>query len=216
MTFLLDASDSIGANDADTYKWNLIKNFASDVTQRLDVSEFDVHVAAAKFSTDGEYEFILNRYYRAGDAAGVIRRMTLLSDTSNVAAGIREVDNRIWGRGGDRDEAPNILVIVSDGVFNDLTTATAAANAAKNRGVIIIPVGAGGDSDRNSLEALASDPREIIMVSEFDRLSSQVLNLQRYIEGHCLIVGQGKIPFPGYRLFLGLVNPGIEGRPGLL
>ena len=184
VTFLLDASDSIGAARNDDYKWNILKEYAAEVTRQLSVSENGVHVAAAKFSEDGEVEFRLDRYDNSRSAANQILRMTLISETSHVDEGIRAVSRGVFGRGGDRDDAPNILVIISDGRFNDLDQAVVAANEAKGRGTIIIPIGAGRDAETSELRSLASRQNEVIEVDEFDDLPTVVDDLLDYLEDY--------------------------------
>lgn len=82
------------------------------------------------------------------------------------------------GKGGDRPDVPNILIVFTDGSAHDIHLAYTQANELKQRGTRIIGIAAGNDVERfyYQLKRLVSRTEDAHR-SKFDQLSGIVDDL---------------------------------------
>ena len=80
---------------------------------------------------------------------------------------------------GDRPNAPNILVVVTDGQSNDQTATLQQATELHNLGVNVLAVGVGDSVDQTELAGIASSAQNVYTVSNFDALDTLDAALER-------------------------------------
>ncbi|MEZ4104381.1 MAG: vWA domain-containing protein [Candidatus Paceibacterota bacterium] len=99
--------------------------------------------------------------------------------TTNLAAGISLASTELSGV-RDRDdvlEAPDFMLIMTDGVPDDEGTAVIAANAAKAAGTTIYVVGIGDGVNNTFLEGIATSPAHYFTAAEFSDLENILAGL---------------------------------------
>ena len=197
--FLIDSSGSIRHNNPrgtqiggpnDNYQLEL--NFVNSVIRELgaDLATGGIHVGAVLFGTEVQNPFYLNTYER--DSQSIMNRINTLpyrgSKTNMARALIDMRDVQFIPQNGDRPEAPNIAVLITDGrnepSDQDMHLSPVdEANRAKTRPndhIQIFTVGVTNEIDENQLRAISSNNR-VFRANDFQALSSLLSNLTNLI-----------------------------------
>ncbi|KAH9490760.1 Collagen alpha-6(VI) chain [Bulinus truncatus] len=167
--FLLDASSSIGATD-----WKKQVAFASNLSQEFSFGPTGNLFGAVIFNSVPTKIFDLNTYSNQTAVANAILGIAYPSAsgtyTDAALAYIRTSDMFGTSSGG-RDNAQNILIIMTDGqsYFPNLTILE--AQKLKDTGVSIVAVGI-GLTDLKEVNAVASQTSFVFTASSFDVLST--------------------------------------------
>jgi len=190
VVFVLDSSGSIRDNnpaDGSYDNWVLTIDFVHDLVDRFDLSK--VRVGLLMFSNDAQLQFHLNAY--GSDKNALLNRILDLKNQylggwTNTPDGIRMMDYDCFQSGnGDRSDADNIAVIITDGVSNppDNSPYTASdtlpfAQDAKDRGIEIISVGVTQNVNIDEVKGMSSAPQELnlnyYLVRDFTDLADAV------------------------------------------
>ena len=205
--FLIDSSGSIrqsnpggvGPNDPnDNYRLEL--EFVVSVIQDLGVNlaSGGIHVGAVLFGTEVENPLFLNTFERnAPQIINTIRNLRYLDSKTNMARALIDMrDVQFIRQNGDRPEAPNIAILITDGrnepSDQDLNLSPVdEANRAKSRPfdpIQIFTVGVTNNVDDNQLRAISSNG-QVFRATDFRALSSILNSLTALI---CTSV-QGKV-----------------------
>ena len=207
VVFLIDSSGSIrhknptGVNPGDPNdNYRLQLEFVVNVIRNLGVEleSGGVHVGAVLFGTEVENQFFLNTNERRfQNIINSIRGLRYMNTETNMARALKVMREEQFSRQyGDRPEAPNIAILVTDGV-NEPSDADRnlnpvdEANQAKNRPndpIQIYTVGVTSDIDENQLRQISSNNR-VFRADDFQQLSRIVRSLATVI---CEAV-QGKV-----------------------
>ncbi len=105
--------------------------------------------------------------------------------TTNTAAAIRAARNEMFIRSkGDRDNAVNVLIMITDGKSNNMDDTLSEAVATRKAGIHIVTIGVGSSVGEFELNSLASDPdsRNMYRIRDFNAL---VGILDDVLEGTC-------------------------------
>ncbi|XP_041375051.1 uncharacterized protein LOC121387883 [Gigantopelta aegis] len=165
VVFLVDASDSINANN-----WVMEKNFVATLINSLHIHPSTIHVGIVVFST-----FI-------GDVVPLTpykdkRRLMQLAQTlkqpgfgTNTNLGIAEVRKMLTSQGRRSEGVPQIAIVITDGKSDYTEETKAQAKAAKDEGVIMIAVGISSHALTEELENIASSKRKVFPVADFNAL----------------------------------------------
>lgn len=178
VVFLVDTSGSIREKN-----FKKIRSFLGDLVFSLDVDTGDIHVGMVSFADDEKLIFDLDEYNDRVDMRDAINGMEYTRGTTNTAAGLKYVRERLFnGRGGDRRDVNNVIVILTDGNSNEKEKTVTEAMAAKADGIHIITMALGGWLDEYELRAIASDPwkTNLIEVTSYQLLPDfidQIRNL---------------------------------------
>lgn len=76
------------------------------------------HIGLVTYSNNAKVIFDLQEYFYKDDIFWAIDRMPYLGDNTNTASGLKKVRERIFGKNGDRPDAQNVLVLITDGYSN--------------------------------------------------------------------------------------------------
>ena len=172
VVFLLDNSVKGEASN-----FELEIRFAIDVLQNLAIDNNCVQFGAVLFGTPVQNPFFLNTYQQnVFGAIDQIRNLVNLNTQKNLAEALTDmIDVQFTTANGDRPEAPNIAIIITDGQTEDLSqsnsgrTAIEEANRAKNRPndpIDILTIGINGDVNAAELQAIASND-EVYIATDF-------------------------------------------------
>ena len=203
--FIIDSSGSI--RDKGANNWNLMLDFMARIVRSVDVGRDDVHVAVVKFSDFAELEFRLDRYFTQNDAVNAIRRMGYVGAGTNTQSGLRLLRERVFDAPGDRRDAPNIAIVITDGnstIQRDRTIPE--AELLKRSGVSVIAVGITNAIVRAELEGMASSPDYVLTSADFEALEAEISRLLRVTCSIVTPTGSTLLPSSKVRAFHGTRN----------
>ncbi len=178
--FLVDSSGSIQRNN-----WQSVLNFMKRIVQDYTIGPNNVRVGVAIFGNDVQPMFHLNRYSRKSDILTAIDRIPYLDQSTNTPAAIRYMRTTMFSpQNGDRPNAPNIAIIITDGVPRIPTDLYEAqrltlqeANLARSQGINMFTIGVGPELTRDFLAQIADPPTNthVFQVDQYRQLEN-ILN----------------------------------------
>ena len=153
-----------------------------DLVYRFTIGREDIQVGAVQFSDRATIEFDLDDYLTQrslSDRIGVMRPML---ESTDMAEGFRVLQTLFTASRGDRANAPNRAVLITDGRPDDADRALLAANRLKNAGIHLTVVGVGHDTvNPTELERLASQSGGVVLVTSFNDLANAVDRIVRLV-----------------------------------
>ena len=180
VSFVIDSANGTGPSggsgaDAGAAEWRATVAFVQAVIERLDVGLTGVNVGVVKYSSLARVEFYLYEYVTHGELQQAVGRITQTDAGANVAAGLRVARQQLYRqRAGNRPEAPDVMVVVTDDATADAARARREANLAAAQGVRLVAVGVGSRVSVAELRELASDPEAVFHVDTHHMLRAVV------------------------------------------
>jgi uncharacterized protein YegL len=170
--FVLDSSGSIGETN-----WIYVLQFVKDIVDRMGVGEQQTHVGLITYGNRAHIIFQLNNYTDSASMKAAIDGTKFLDENTNTSGGIYTAHKIMFTpENGDRPLAPNMMVIITDGVStydNDKTIPY--ANEAKQAGIMVISLGVGNKTSQEELEGMASVGKDgqplVYQVGGYDMLN---------------------------------------------
>ena len=171
VVFMLDASGSIEEKN-----FAKIIAFVSAIVDRMSVDNGRSRVGAITFSDHPAEQFALGSHSTSAGVRASLATVHYTRGTTDLAAAIELVRTRLFGASGDRAEARNVAVVITDGESNNRTLTLEAARRAKEEGVVLVTVGVGSNIDWFELQAIASFPphRNMFLVTGFSTLDTLI------------------------------------------
>ncbi|XP_062587342.1 collagen alpha-6(VI) chain-like isoform X4 [Saccostrea cucullata] len=168
LVFILDSSTSVSRSD-----FHKMLKFCKDFLKKFDIDSGSVRVGILSYSTEVHDHFFLNAYDTSTDMFNAIDKISWIFGSTNTADAIRDMREKYFSfANGDRWDARNIAVILTDGVSNiNANRLQDEARQAKNEGIHIYAIGI-GLSDVTELNQIASVPasENTFIVNNFDEL----------------------------------------------
>ena len=138
----------------------------------------DTRVAAIVFSDDVNFAFPLNEYGNLAELQGAISSLAYMGAATNTGEAFRVAGSRCFSdASGDRSDADNMVIIVTDGnpyPDDSRTPALAEARRLRDDGVEILAVGIMGmyrSLDEDFLRGISSG-NSYLTVASFDQLET--------------------------------------------
>ncbi|CAH1241297.1 COL6A3 [Branchiostoma lanceolatum] len=164
IVFLLDGSGSVGASNFD-----LLKTFTTRIAGNFDVLTNLTRIGVVQYSDQPNNEFVLNTFSTEAEVIAAISAIGYQNGGTATGAAIDHVRQNVFiSASGDRADAPNILIVMTDGVSND--DVSVPAMAARDAGITIYSVGIGDGVDINTLQQIAGDPNKVLQATGFSGL----------------------------------------------
>lgn len=158
----------------------LVLNFVKNFLAQADIDNGNVRVGVVLYSTSVHVEFLLHDYTSKTEVLTAIDNIPYRYGSTNTADGIKSLRTEIFTqRSGDRQDVPNIAIILTDGVSNINARRTVPeAQDAQLEGIELFAIGI-GLADTRELNGMASPPLEEhrFIVEDF----SQLNNLQQRV-----------------------------------
>jgi collagen type VI alpha len=177
--FVLDASTSVGDKNFDA-----ILHFVSSTLTYADIDSGRVRVGAMVYSSTSLIQFNLDRYSSKTGVMRAIARIPYQHGSTNTADALNMMRTEMFRRrNGDRSDATNVAILVTDGISNiDHKLTIPAALEAHAAGVHIYTVGI-GLTDTAELESISTPPsfKNTFSVQRFDQLMNLQEELSRSI-----------------------------------
>ena len=138
MVFLLDSSASIREHN-----FNRMKNFVKDVVKLLSMENCDYRFGLSKFAISALPEFYLNEYEDTTNVLNAVDELGYIYGNTDTAEAIRQTREDYFRKEkGDRPDARNMIVLVTDGLDNAHTIRRhAEAVKTKIAGIGLLPIG---------------------------------------------------------------------------
>ncbi|MFP4438515.1 MAG: VWA domain-containing protein [Chloroflexaceae bacterium] len=153
---VFDGSGSVSATD-----FEKMQSFGVRLVDGLEVSPSAANFGVVQFSSSVTTEIGLTD--AADPVKSAINTMSKLGGGTNIDAGINEAQSEF---NNGRIDAPNVIVLLTDGQGSG----TSAAGAAKNAKTTIICIGIGTGVNTAELEAIASSPGSVFTPGDFEAL----------------------------------------------
>ncbi len=173
----MDSSASI--KDSDPDNWQKMLNFVKDVVIRFAATGGDIRFALVDFSDNAIVEFTLDRF--VNDQTGLLAQIdnsAYFGGRTDIADGFQWAREKVIGQAGDRSNAPNIVILITDGIPNERAAETQPeANLVKQTGATVVTVGITNEVDADLMRALASVPSDYISSASFAELTNIVQSL---------------------------------------
>ena len=164
--FLLESSGSVGTNN-----FQKEKHFVETFVNNFHVSPYHIQIAVATYSRIIHDQFHFNTY----------------SNEQAIIQGIAEIPYTIGGsytgdalefaihtqfkiQNGDRPNAPDFLIVITNGHSKSRNETLKAANLLHKEHIKTFAIGVGNKINKNVLNHIASDPQHVFMVDTFDAL----------------------------------------------
>lgn len=169
--FVVDSSGSIGVNN-----WHHVLDFMNEVIDKIGVGPQATHVGVLTYGNRAHIQFHLNNFTDAALMKATISKSKFLDENTNTSGGIATALKFMFtAPNGDRDKAPNIMVVITDGVSTyDNHTTIPNAVAARNAGITVISIGVGNLTSQAELEGIASVGKDgkpiVLQVGSYEAL----------------------------------------------
>ena len=197
IAFVLDSSGSVRISDS--RGWQRIRAFVRKVVESLDISRTGYRVAIVLFSTNVRVAFHLNRHFNKGNMLWAIDNLPYDGGNTNTPEALRWLYKNVFiASRGDRADAANIAILITDGLPNRfdeseghilplISKTGQEASKARKLGIEIFAIGVGLLQNqklvyrkyaRVVMRLIASEPygRHIIYIDNFAGFSSYVFH----------------------------------------
>ena len=170
--FVLDSSGSIGIEH-----WSQVLDFVKTVVRGFNIGPFAMQFGSVTFGNEATINFNLNTYNRTQDVLDAVDRIQYKDENTNTSGGIWTMRQLMFTKAnGDRPLAPDLAIVITDGVSTyDHEQTIPYANEAKRAGITIIVIGVGDLVDQTELIGMASavnDTPLVFNVTSYDALFS--------------------------------------------
>ena len=156
--FILDGSGSI--NDAGPSNWDHLLFFINDIISQL--PEQGTQVGVVVFSRMAELRIRLNDYHNRDMLLDAVRQLTYPGTDTYTSAGLHVARTQLFSeRYGDRVNASNVAVLITDGVSTIYPENTIPnAQGLHRDGIRVICVGIGDGICEDEISGISSPPHE--------------------------------------------------------
>lgn len=171
--FLLDRSGSIceAMEPGGATSWEYVLDFTVAMVNTLDVAPEAAQVALVLFGNFGYVQFSFGNFNSSQEIMDFIRAIDCKAENTNTTGGLRVARTEVFSSAGDRPDAENIIVMVTDGQPNreveELPGEIANLAAAD---IKLIAIGT-GDANEIFLETLVVSPEDYFFILDFPGLA---------------------------------------------
>ena len=181
VAFVLDSSGSIGKEN-----FRYMLDFTRDTVKKLDVGVDKDRVAVMTYERTPRIQISLNTYTNKYDLDYAISTIRYSGGATYTYRALEMAQNGVFAReSGERPDAQNVIVILSDGRSSDIKKTLEQAQMCWKNGTNVVVLGIRGD-DRSRVEfiGMASEPTQATFfdIAKFTQLGSVVENVSSLIQ----------------------------------
>jgi collagen type VI alpha len=179
--FVVDSSGSIGVSN-----WHHVLDFMNEVIDKIGVGPQQTHVGALTYGNRAHIQFQLNNFTDSAPMKAAVSAFKYLDENTNTSGGMATACKFMFtAANGDRTQAPNVMVVITDGVstYDNHTTVSNAA-ACKSAGITVVSIGVGNLTSQAELEAIASVGKDgkpivlqVVSYAALDLVNTQLANV---------------------------------------
>lgn len=166
-------------------------DFTKDLIREANIDNGYMRVGIVTYSTNVVVEFQLNSYKTKTDLFTAVDRITYRYGSTNSAGGLNTARTEMFTvANGDREDVPNIVIIITDGVSNINARRTIPeAQETHAAGILVYAVGI-GLRETKELDAMATAPASdnSFKVNYFNELGDLARKLSRAVCGGNLVI----------------------------
>ena len=171
---MLDASGSIGSNDFVT-----MKDFVKSVVSNFEIGADKTRIGVIRYATSASIVISLGSI---NDASQLNNSITNIGYTGGGTATHLALDllDTAFINARTSQGVPRIAIVFTDGQSNTPSLTIQAAQAVHSTGIVIYSFGIGSGIDINELNAIASSPSNVFVISNFspDQFAAKLLPLR--------------------------------------
>lgn len=161
---LVDSSESIrraNPSDGSHDNWELVLSFVNSIIGEFPVGEHGARIGVVSFSNSARLEFPLNRYDTKQQLQDAVSRVPYMAQWTNTAAALTVARTECFRpHAGDRPQAKNIAIVITDGIPTlNAHLVAFEAEALRASGVTMLAVGITDEVNAATLRTLASPPQ---------------------------------------------------------
>lgn len=195
IAFAVDYSESVQLMHSDLY----LEKFIIDLVNDSDVDTGNIRFALSVFTNEVYNEFFLGNFATKADIIANIEIEPNRQSSTETEAVLQNLMDRVFvPQEGDRPDAPNLAIIITDGRYYDLAATRAKALQAQSSGIHIIVVGV-GNLDENGLSQIASEPVDgnMFLIHEL----SELFSIEKLVEDRFIRECPGKHVQRSFEIF---------------
>ena len=150
-------------------------NFTQSIVQGFTIGPENVQIGLNYYGNSATLAFNLNRYTNDSDILDAIAEIQWQDGETNTSGGIRMMYRDMFtAANGDRAGAPNIAIVITDGVSTrDENLTIPEADNARNQGITLFAIGIGDEVSQDELNGIANKPSaNFVFNTSFDALSA--------------------------------------------
>ena len=175
---MLDASGSVGSSN-----FQRVRQFVLDFVQGLKIGPNDTQVGVIVFSSYPTVVFNLNTYSSKDSVLNAVRNIAYTGGGTNTYAALNRLLSQgfttRWGARLSDGSVSRLAVVMTDGRSNSYSLTLSATRSVHSfvPSIIVYAIGVTSSINRLELNAIASQPSYVSLISSFD--SSLLDNLQQ-------------------------------------
>jgi len=167
IVFVLDGSSSIGQANH-TY----MRQFVQTIISGLQIGKNQSQIAMVEYSDTARVEWYLTEYSTLSELKQATNTIPYVSGTTATHAAFWLVRNAVLSPAhGDRGNAKDVVVVLTDGGTDIPSLAISEAQLLHDNGVEIVAIGIGNDADKQELSQLIQQNGNYFTVATFPTLS---------------------------------------------
>lgn len=173
--------DSSGSIDAPNFQ--KAKAFVNNIILGLNIDTGSIRVGLITFSDTYKQYFFLNTFTTRGQMLAALNNVTYVPGATNTGMALNYVRTVMLTSGnGDRPEAPNIVVLLTDGGSTDRRATSNEATLLRNSGATIFLIGTGNWLYDPELYAITGYPSSTIRyINDYNNLQAAVTDYIAFI-----------------------------------
>ena len=175
---MLDSSGSVGNSNFQT-----VRQFVLDFVQGLNIGPNDTQVGVIVFSDFTTVAFNLNTYSSKDSVLNAVRNIQYIGGGTNTQSALDSLISQgfttRWGARLSDGSVSRLAVVMTDGRSNSYSLTLSAARRVHSfePSIIVYAIGVTNNINNVELNAIASQPSYVSLISSFD--SSLFDNLQQ-------------------------------------
>jgi collagen type VI alpha len=173
---VLDTSGSV-RNDRFFY----VQSFIASIIDQLEIGTDKTLVGALRFNDSTQELFSLNTYNTRQDIMYAIQKLVFYGGRTNISGALATLATRAFNvANGDRSDAPNVALIITDGGANvDVANTVGNAITVRQQGINVFVLSIGSDPNVYGLWSLVYEQTQwnVIYANSYSDLPG-LLNLQ--------------------------------------
>lgn len=165
--FLLDASGSVGQENFEKEKQFIIQS-----ANQFNIGPNDAQVSVVMFSNQPHNQFNLSQFDNITSITNEINAIPYPAGGTYTSLALAFAgDYSFTAEAGNRLDAVDVLVVVTDGKSTDHAQTLREAANLKQRNIVIVGVGIGSGVDTQELNGIATGPLYVMYANDFNALS---------------------------------------------
>uniref|UniRef100_A0AC35TXK6 VWFA domain-containing protein n=1 Tax=Rhabditophanes sp. KR3021 TaxID=114890 RepID=A0AC35TXK6_9BILA len=170
LVFVVDESGSIGSNNFQLALNNLATMV--DTSMTIGPLDQDSHIGFVEFNDQAYLVFNLQQYLSNADVVSAIQGVGYTGGGTNIADGLDMAINQVFGGLGDRPDAPNAILLVTDGQDGNTDQVASLQQLAASRNITIYALGVGNQVDISELVAATGSISRVYNATDFAAIAS--------------------------------------------